>query len=167
MLILNVLFNAKKPGLHRQTHIEEALRHARWKGFFAVADHLSSAELVNHYINENFFFNKKPASGVYCTFFKKHAQCTDAVYFTQFMLDRAGYRTFMPSVKWSDDPWDGLHTGAGIVCRNGRYLLVANYTGINAISGPFSKVENLDRQRSCNRAIIDSQWGAYYPPRNY
>lgn len=147
--------------------IENALLHSRWKGFYTVADRLNSPELINHYINENFFFNKKPANGVYYTFFKKRAQCTDAAYFTQFMLNRSGYRTFMRSVKWDDDPWDGLHTGAGIVCKDGRYLLVANYTGINAISGPFSTVENLDRQLSCNRTIIDSQWGAYYPPRYY
>jgi hypothetical protein len=147
--------------------IEDALLHSRWKRFYTVADRLNSPELINHYINENFFFNKKPASGVYHTFLKKRAQCTDAAYFTQFMLDRAGYRTFMRSVKWNDDPWGGLHTGAGIVCTDGRFLLVANYTGINAISGPFSTVEKLDRQLSRNRSIIDSQWGAYYPPRYY
>jgi len=147
--------------------IEDALRHSRWKRFYTVADRLNSPELINHYINENFFFNKKPATGVYSTFFEKRAQCTDAAYFSRFMLERAGYRTFMRSVKWNNDPWAGLHTGAGIVCKDGRYLLVANYTGINAISGPFATVENLDRQLSCNRTIVDSRWGAYYPPRCY
>jgi len=147
--------------------IEKALQRSRWKAFFTVADRLNAPELVNHYINENFFFRKTPASGVYFTFFEKRAQCTDAAYFTQFMLDRAGYRTFMRSVKWDEDPWDGLHTGAGIIRDDGSYLLVANYTGINAISGPFATVAGLDRQLSCNRKIVDSRWGAYYPPRHY
>jgi len=147
--------------------IENALRRSRWKTFYTVADRLNSPELINHYINENFFFRKTPANGVYLTFFEKRAQCTDAAYFTQFMLDRAGYRTFMRSVKWDEDPWDGLHTGAGIVRNDGSYLLVANYTGINAISGPFATVEGLDRQLSCDRKIIGSKWGAYFPPRHY
>jgi hypothetical protein len=147
--------------------IEKALQRSRWKQFYTVADRLNAPELVNHYINENFFFRKTPASGVYFTFYEKKAQCTDAAYFARFMLDRAGYRTFMRSVKWDEDPWDGLHTGAGIICDDGGYLLVANYTGINAISGPFATVDGLDRQLSCDREIIDSRWGAYYPPRHY
>ena len=46
-------------------------------------------------------------------------------------------------------------------------LLVANYTGINATSGPFKTLERLDQQLSCDRKIIGSRWGAYYPPRCY
>jgi hypothetical protein len=147
--------------------IDKALHSSRWKMFFAVADRLNAPELIDHYINENFFFHKTPANGVYFTFYEKKAQCTDAAYFTRFMLDRGGYRTFMRSVKWDEDPWDGLHTGAGIVCDDGSYLLVANYTGINAITGPFSTVGDLDHQLSCGRKIIASKWGAYYPPRHY
>jgi hypothetical protein len=73
----------------------------------------------------------------------------------------------MRSVKWDEDPWDGLHTGAGIILDDGRYLIVSNYTGINSVSGPFSDIDNLDQALACNREIIHSQWGAYYPPRHY
>jgi hypothetical protein len=58
----------------------------------------------------------------------------DAVYFAQFMLERTGYKTFMRSVKWDADPWDGLHTGPGIILGDGCYLLVYSYTGINSMS---------------------------------
>lgn len=147
--------------------IGNAVKQSRWKLFYTVADRLNSPELVSYYINKYFFFRKTPASGVYFTFYQKFAQCTDAAYFTQFMLKRAGYRTFMRSVKWSEDPWDGLHTGSGIILDDGGYLLVANYTGINSISGPFASIESLDRQLSCSRNITGSRWGAYFPPRHF
>jgi hypothetical protein len=147
--------------------IGAAINRSRWKQFYTVADRLNSPELVSYYIDNYFFFRKRPASGVYFTFFEKKAQCTDAAYFAQFMLERAGYRTFMRSVKWSEDPWDGLHTGAGVILEDDRYLLVSNYTGINSISGPYADVEGLDDKLSCNRKIIGSKWGAYYPPRYY
>lgn len=147
--------------------IEAAIAQSRWKIFYTVADRLNSPELISYYINENFFFRKTPASGVYFTFFEKRAQCTDAAYFAQFMLERAGYKTFMRSVKWDEDPWDGLHTGAGIILEDGRYVLVSNYTGINSISGPFASLQKLDQQLSCGKKIVDTKWGAYYPPRFY
>lgn len=147
--------------------IETAIDQSRWKTFYTVADRLNSPELVSYYINKKLSFRKTPASGVYFTFFDKKAQCTDAAYFAQFMLRRAGYKTFMRSVKWDDDPWDGLHTGAGIILEDGRYLLVSNYTGINSISGPFSNLARLDQKLSCGRKIINRRWGAYYPPRYY
>ena len=147
--------------------IESAIAQSRWKEFYTVADRLNSPELVSHYINKYFSFRKTPASGVYFTFFDKKAQCTDAAYFAEFMLARAGYKTFMRSVKWDEDPWDGLHTGAGIILADGRYLLVSNYTGINAIAGPFANLENLDRKLSCGRKIVDRRWGAYFPPLHY
>jgi hypothetical protein len=64
------------------------------------------------------------------------------------MLKRAGYKTFMRSVKWDTDPWDGLYTGAGIILDDGHYLLFSNYTGINFIAGPFADIESLDRKLS-------------------
>ncbi|MCG8619218.1 MAG: hypothetical protein MI802_23600 [Desulfobacterales bacterium] len=147
--------------------IAKAVARSRWKCFYTVADRLNSPELINYYINRYFFFRKTPSSGVYFTFLEKKAQCTDAAYFTVFMLARAGYNTFIRSVKWDEDPWDGLHTGAGIILDNGTYLLVSNYTGINAISGPFDQVAALDRRIAGDRDIIHSQWGAYYPPRYF
>ena len=147
--------------------IEKAVKQSRWKLFHTVADRLNSPELISYYINKYFFFRKTPANGVYFTFFQKSAQCTDAAYFAQFMLARAGYKTFMRSVKWDEDPWDGLHTGAGIILDDGGYLLVSNYTGVNSVSGPFADIDHLDQTLSCNKKIIGSKWGAYYPPRYY
>lgn len=147
--------------------IGDALAQSRWKLFSAVADRLNSPDLISYYINRYFFFRKTPSSGVYFTFWDGKAQCTDAAYFTQFMLERAGYTTFIRSVKWDKDPWDGLHTGAGIILKNGDYLLVSNYTGINTVSGPYSELDALDEKISCGRKIIHRQWGAYFPPRYF
>lgn len=147
--------------------IEKAIQESRWKQFYSVANRLNSPELISYYINRYFFFQKTPASGVYFTFLSKRAQCTDAAYFAQFMLERSGYITFMRSVKWDNDSWDGLHTGAGVILEDGSYLLVSNYTGINPLSGPFANLDNLDEKLSCGKKIIDRKWGAYYPPRYY
>jgi hypothetical protein len=122
--------------------LETATKYSRWKSFYTVADRLNAPELISYYINKYFFFQKTPSHGVYLTFFRKRAQCTDAAYFAQFMLKRAGYKTFMRSVKWNDDPWDGIHTGAGIVLDDEGYLLVANFTGINSMGGPFTDTES-------------------------
>ena len=88
--------------------IETAIENARWKSFFRVADRLNAPEFINYYINKYFLFRKIPANGVYFTFLGNKAQCTDAAYFTQFMLKRSGYSTFIRSVKWDKDPWTGF-----------------------------------------------------------
>lgn len=147
--------------------IQTALDQSRWKSFYSVADRLNSPELISYYMNKYFMFRKTPANGVYFSFFNQEAQCTDAAYFTEFMLKRSGYKTFMRSVKWDEDPWDGLHTGAGIILDDGSYLLVSNFTGINALAGPFTDIDQLDEKMSCGRKIIDRKWGVYYPPRYY
>ena len=152
---------------HHKGLIKRALAQSRWKRFESVADRLNSPGLVSYYINRYFFFRKIPSNGVYFTFWNKKAQCTDAAYFTQFMLTRAGYQTFIRSVKWNNDPWDGLHTGAGIILENGDYLLVSNYTGTSKVCGPYSNVDKLDDKISCGRKIIHRQWGAYFPPRYF
>ena len=73
----------------------------------------------------------------------------------------------MRSVKWDQDPWDGLHTAAGIVLDDGSYLVVSNYTGINALAGPYTELDRLDHKLSCGKKIIGRKWGAYFPPRYY
>lgn len=152
---------------HTRDCIIEALKHSRWHCFHTVADRLNAPELVNYYINTSFKFSKASSKGVYFTFYFKTSQCTDSAYFTAYMLEKAGYKTFIRSVKWSSHPWDGLHTGAGIVLDDGTYFLVSNYTGINVPDGPFTTIADLDRHLAINQNIIESCWGAYYPPRYF
>jgi hypothetical protein len=153
--------------VNTRDYIIEALERSRWHSFYAVADRLNAPELVNYYINTSFKFSKASSKGVYFTFYFKTSQCTDSAYFTAYMLERAGYRTFIRSVKWSSHPWDGLHTGAGVVLDDGTYLLVSNYTGVNVPDGPFTTIADLDRILAINQNIIESCWGAYYPPRYF
>lgn len=147
--------------------IRKALLKSRWESFYTVSDRLNSPELINYYINHFIAYRKAPGSGPYFTFFEKKAQCTDAAYFSKYLLERAGYTTFIRSVKWSQDPWDGLHTVCGIVTAKDEYLLVADYTGINRLSGPFKAIEEVDLHMARDNKIIERQWGAYFPPRFY
>lgn len=60
----------------------------------------------------------------------------------------------MRSVKWDQDPWDGLHTAAGVILDDGRYLVVSNFTGINSLAGPYTELGDLDRKLSCGKKIL-------------
>ena len=63
--------------------------------------------------------------------------------------------------------YNGLHTGAGIIQNDGSYTLVANYTGINKLSGPHKSIADIDSQLAGDHKIVDQRWGAYYPPCYY
>jgi len=135
----------------------------RWKHFSTVADRLNAPELVDYWIWNNVTYRKAAAHGAYRTFKSKKGQCTDASYFSVYMLKKAGYKTFMRSVKWSHDPWNGVHTGAGVILDDGSYLLVADFNA-SRMSGPYKDLSILDNKLAGGR-IIDRRWGAYYPPR--
>ena len=128
-----------------------------------MVDRLNSPELVDYWIWNNVTYRKAVAHGAYRTFKSKKGQCTDASYFSVHMLRKAGYKTFMRSVKWSYDPWNGVHTGAGVILDDGSYLLVADFDA-SRMSGPYKDLSKLDNKLAGGR-IIDRRWGAYYPPR--
>jgi hypothetical protein len=144
--------------------IGNTLCRTRWQDFEVVCDRLNAPELLHHYLKHRLTYTQTPARGTYRTFRSGRGQCTDAAYFSRDMLDRSGYRTFVRSVKWNADPWTGLHTGAGVIDSRGRYLLVANFNGVNRPSGPHLRVDALDRCLARGNRIIDRRWGAYYPP---
>ena len=144
--------------------IGRALRQSRWQNFDAVCDRLNAPELIHYYFKHRLTYTQTPARGTYRTFRSGRGQCTDAAYFSRDMLARSGYRTFIRSVKWNADPWTGLHTGAGAIGKNGHYLLVANFNGVNKLSGPFGRIDQVDRCLARGNAIIDRRWGAYFPP---
>jgi len=144
--------------------IADTLGRSRWQNFEAACDRLNAPELLHYYLKHRLTYARTPARGTYQTFRSGRGQCTDAAYFSRDMLRRSGYRTFVRSVKWSADPWGGLHTGAGIIDGNGHYMLVANFNGVNRPSGPHKRIGSVDRCLARGNRIIDRRWGAYFPP---
>lgn len=154
------MFARKDQGL-----INAALDHSRWERFERVADRLNAPILIHHYITRNIRYRRCAANGPFFTFFHGEGQCTDVAFFAQFLLERSGYQTFVRSVKWSQDPWNGLHTASGLISSDSGYTVVGNFNGINRVCGPFFETAELDHALSGGRNIIDRRWGAYYPPR--
>ena len=144
--------------------IAHTLERSRWQNYKAVCDRLNAPELLHYYLTHRLTYARTPARGSYRVFRSGRGQCTDAAYFSRDMLNRSGYRTFLRSVRWDADPWAGLHTGAGIIDRNGHYLLVANFNGVNRPSGPHARIEAVDRCLARGNRIVDRRWGAYFPP---
>ena len=146
-------------------YIGKALAQTRWQKFETVRDRLNAPELLHYYLTNRMTYTQTPARGTYRTFRSGRGQCTDAAYFSRDMLARSGYQTFVRSVRWNANPWTGLHTGAGVIDQNGKYLLVANFNGVNKFSGPYGRIEQVDRCLARGNRIIDQRWGAYFPPQ--
>ena len=149
-------------------HMSEASKSQKWDDFQTVADRLNAPELVDIYINNYITYRGgKRAHGTYQTFKTKVGHCTDAAYFANYMLKRAGYNTFMRSVRWGFDDWNEVHTGSGIVLEDGSYLIVADFgwdNYKNSIGGPYKTLEEVDYRLSRGRTVIHSAWGAFFPP---
>lgn len=96
----------------------------------------------------------------FCLIFLK-GQSVDAAYFVQKALKRAGYRTFLRSVRLRNDSLNGIHTGSGIISDDGRCLLVADFNGHNRMSGPYSNCADMDSTLAGGKKIIDRIWRVY------
>ena len=134
-----------------------------------MADRLNSSELVDYYLDNNLTYRKAVAQGAYRIFKSKKGQCTDAAYFAYEILKKAGYKTFIRSVRWGTNDWNDVHTGSGIIMNDGQFILVADFgwEGIhgNSLSGPYKNITDVDRRLSRGRRITHRAWGAFYPPR--
>jgi len=141
---------------------------SRWADYQVVAERVNSPELVNDFLNRFITYRKHGrAHGAYPTFKSGYGHCTDAAYLARHILGRAGYDTFMRSVRWGPNDWNDVHTGSGIILNAGSYLIVADFRGGhfgNKVSGPYKTIKEVDKQLSSGPVITDSGWGAFFPP---
>jgi len=132
----------------------------RWKDFNTVANRLNSPELIHHYIDNNFRYQRGDFPPAYTTFTRKYGNCTALADFGKFLLKRAGYKTFVRTVYTTGTGTAYEHSVSGIKLGDDKYLLVVDFGhwGNNKPSGPFD-VESLDLQMSHGNKIIRSRWG--------
>ena len=166
-LILDNNFNPRlfasqySDSLMLTTNVWGAMSGPRWEDYDRVLNRLNTPELIHCFINKKFLFRTGRTQGASMLFKTNEGQAVDAAYFAQEALERAGYRTFIRSIRWRDDHGKGEHTGAGIILSDGRYLLVADFNGRNKMSGPFGTFSDMDDALSGGKKIISRIWGVF------
>lgn len=143
------------------TDIWETMSGPRWQNYDLVLNRLNTPELIHYYINKKFRFRQGPTRGAFMLFKTNEGQSVDVAYFARQAMKRAGYRTFIRSVRVDDINGRKFHTGSGVIVSDDRYLLVADFNGTNRISGPHCNLSDVDYALAGGRKIIDSVWGVY------
>lgn len=133
----------------------------RWESFYDVTERLNAPELVHYYVKNNFTYTRGPINGVWenapNTFMRKNGHCIAYARFGDYCLSKAGYKTFIRSVDFPGKPCCSDHTAAGIILKNGSYLLVVDSSGDSMTE--HKNVEFLDLQIAHGSRIIGRMWG--------
>jgi len=117
----------------------------RWKDFSTVADRLNSPELVFYYIKNNFSYEQGEYGSPKKTLKMKAGNSKAIAELGQFLLKRAGYKTFIRTVKTPDSSCCFEHTGSGIIMDDGGYILVVDFPKGRKITGPYD-LNSLDNR---------------------
>jgi len=117
----------------------------RWKDFSTVVDRLNSPELVFYYIKNNFSYEQGEYGSPKKTFKMKVGNSKAIAELGQFMLRKAGYKTFIRTVKTPDSSCCFEHTGSGIIVGDGSHILVVDFPKAKKITGPYD-LNSLDKR---------------------
>ena len=136
----------------------------RWKKFSSVVDRLNAPELLDFYITNNFSYQLGRQQTPQDTFHYKSGQCVSLAVFGEYILKKAGYKTFIRMVKWGVPAFpNNAHAGAGVIVQDSSYLLVVDFGRMgNRMSGPYKNIQELDLRLSRGQKIIDRMWGYTY-----
>jgi hypothetical protein len=136
----------------------------RWKDFNTVVDRLNAPELLDYYINQNivYFKNRTNSHRPKHTFSHHWGDCDDLAVFGQYILRKGGYRASPRYVHWTAD--NRGHVGVVIKLEGGRYFLAIDFgRNKNKMTGPYTKISEVDKKLSCGYVFHDSGW--WTPPR--
>ena len=117
----------------------------KWKDFSNVIDRLNSPELVFYYIKNNFSYEQGEHGSPKKTFKMKAGNSKAIAELGQFLLKKAGYKTFIRTVKTLDSSCCFEHTGSGIIVGIGSYVLVVDFPKGKKITGPYD-LNSLDKR---------------------
>jgi len=117
----------------------------RWKDFSSVVDRLNSPELVFYYIRNNFSYDQGEYGSAKKIFKMKAGNSKAIAELGQFLLIKAGYKTFIRTVKTPDSLCCFEHTGSGIIIGDGIYILVVDFPKAKKITGPYN-LNSLDKR---------------------
>jgi len=130
----------------------------RWKDFNTVVDRLNAPELLDYYINQKITYKKNRINShtPKHTYSHQWGDCDDLSVFGKYILSKGGYKAWPRYVHWTHD--NRGHVGVVIILKDGRYLLAVDFDGRNRISGPYTKLSEVDKTLSRGHFINDSGW---------
>ncbi|MGD8701627.1 MAG: hypothetical protein PVG51_10360 [Desulfosarcina sp.] len=111
----------------------------RWKNHNTVFDRLNAPELIHFFIYYNFFYEPNEYNSPKKTFYYKFGNSKSLAKLGQLLLKKSGYKTFFICIKDQSSPCRKEHSGAGIIDKNGKYILVVDIPKGRRIVGPFDK----------------------------
>lgn len=130
----------------------------RWDDFDAVADRVNTPELLHYYIDKNIAYKKgyntQSSTNVFSQGF---GDSYDVAFFAKDLLDRAGYKTALRQVRYTNVQKHGLV----VIQNDGHYLLVVDFTTEgNTLSGPYGDISQVDNALARGEKIYYRSWGA-------
>jgi hypothetical protein len=129
----------------------------RWDDFGDVVDRINSPELIHYYIMSEYSYGFETYRDPELTFQLKSGTPDSIARFGEFLLKKAGYKTFIRRVKVHGSKCAKEHTGSGIVLADGNFLLVIDFPKGKSITGPFDKV-TLDQVLSQGHCLYPHEW---------
>lgn len=133
----------KTPGKFDHKYIDfdiiEKKHSDRWKNHKIVFDRLNAPELIHFFIYHNFFYEPNEYNSPKKTFYSKYGNSKSLAKLGQYLLKRSGYKTFFICIKDQSSLCRKEHSGAGIIDKNSKYILVVDIPKGRRIVGPFDK----------------------------
>ncbi|MBN2516778.1 MAG: hypothetical protein JXC33_12190 [Deltaproteobacteria bacterium] len=130
----------------------------RWEDFDVVTDRVNNPELLHYYITKNISYKKgHNTQSAKQVFSRGFGDCYDVAFFGKYLLERAGYKTTLRQVRYTNDQQHGLL----VIQKDGHYLLVVDFTPEgNTLSGPYRDISQVDNTLSRGKRIYHRSWGS-------
>jgi len=134
------------------------LKNSRWGDFSTVMDRLNAPELLHYYINNNIYYKKNRTNShtPKHTFLYHWGDCDDLAVFGKYILNKGGYKVDIRYVHWTSD--NRGHVGVVIKLDDGRYYIAVDFGWKNRMSGPYTKISEIDKILSGGGFFHDSGW---------
>ena len=129
----------------------------RWDDFEDVVDRMNSPELVHYYIMSEYSYGFETFRDPELIFQFKSGTPNSIAWFGEFLLKKAGYKTFIRRVEVHGSMCAKEHTGSGIVLANGSFLLVIDFPKGKTITGPYDGA-TLDQVLSQGHCLYPYEW---------
>ena len=144
---------------YKFTPFENELRKQknRWDDFVDVVDRINSPELIHYYIMSEYSYGFETYRDPELIFQTKSGTPDSIARFGEFLLKKAGYKTFIRRVDVHGSMCAKKHTGSGVVLADGRFLLVIDFPKGKSIVGPFDGV-TLDQVLSQDHCLYPHEW---------
>lgn len=156
-----ILLSEKNPNsfTHKLKPFENELskQKNRWDDFEDVVDRINSPELIHYYIMSEYSYGFETYRDPELIFQFKSGTPNSIAWFGEFLLKKAGYKTFIRRVEVLSSMCAKEHTGSGIVLANGSFLLVIDFPKGKTITGPYDGAA-LDQVLSQGHCLYPYEW---------